>query len=165
APQGEAVLTDLGRRVYGGGGITPDIKVTEPAPSSVRGRLFGATFEFVRYVVAGQFPNLREYKVDAVDYDHKLRGDEFRQTDKLVDAFRQFVAQRQSDFPLTDAQISANLDYVRERMREELITASYGAEAGNQFFVLNDATTQRAIDVLPQARQLADNRRALGDRQ
>ena len=56
-------------------------------------------------------------------------------------------------------------DYVRERMREELITASYGAEAGNQFFVVNDQATQRAIEALPQARQLADNRRALGDRQ
>ena len=112
-----------------------------------------------------RIPNLREYRVDAVDYDHELRGDEFRQTDKLVDAFRQFVAQRSADFPVTDAQITANLDYVRDRMREELITATYGAEAGNQFFVINDATTQRAIDALPQARQLADNRRALGDRQ
>ncbi len=164
-PQGEAVLTDLGRRVFGGGGITPDIKVTEPPPSSVRGRLFGATFEFVRYLVAGQVSGLREYKVDTVEYDHKLTGDEFRVNDKLFDAFRQFIAQRSADFPLTDAQISANADYVRDRIREELITAAYGAEAGNQFFVVNDLTTQRAIDALPQARQLAENRRALSDRQ
>ena len=164
-PQGEAVLTDLGRRVYGGGGITPDIKVSEPPPSSVRGRLFGATFEFVRNLVAGQFANLREYRVDTVEYSHKLRGDEFRVPDKVVDAFRQFVAQKSDPFSVTDAQITANLDYVRNRIREELITATYGAEAGNQFYVLNDAATQRAIEALPQARQLAENRRALSDRQ
>jgi carboxyl-terminal processing protease len=164
-PQGEAVLTDLGRRVYGGGGITPDVKIPDPAPSSVRGHLFGATFDFARYLVAGQLPGLREYRVETVDYDHKLRADEFRLPDKVVDAFRQFVAQRTAEFPVSDAQITANLDYVRDRIREELITASYGAEAGNEFYVLNDAATQRAVESLPQARQLAENRRALSDRQ
>lgn len=163
--QGEAVLTDLGRRVYGGGGITPDVKVPDPAPSSVRGVLFGATFEFARYLVAGQIPTLREYKVDAVDYDHQLKGDEFKLSDKVIDTFRQFVAQRSDRFPVSDAQITANVDYVRDRVREELITAWYGAEAGNQFFLVNDDATQRAVEALPQARQLADNRRALSDRQ
>lgn len=164
-PQGEAVLTDLGRRVYGGGGITPDIKSSEPVPSAIRGRLFGATFEFARYLVAGQFPNLREYKIDTVDYNHNLKGDEFRIQDKVIDAFRQFVAERQKEFPLTEAQISANIEFVRQRIREELITAAYGADAGNQFYILNDQATQRAVAELPQARQLAENRRALSDRQ
>jgi carboxyl-terminal processing protease len=165
APQGEAVLTDLGRRVYGGGGISPDIAVTDPPPSPVRGRLFGATFEFVRYLVAGQVPGLKEYKIDAVDYDHVLRGDEFRLPDKVIDEFRRFVAERSSEFPLTEAQIAAHVDFVKQRIREELITAAYGADAGNQFFILNEISTQRAVDALPQARQLAENWRALPDRQ
>lgn len=163
--QGEAVLTDLGRRVYGGGGIAPDIAVSEPPPSSIRGRLFGASFEFVRYLVAGQVAGLKEYKIDTVDYDHKLRGDEFRIPDKVLDAFRQFTTQRSAEFPLTEAQITAHLEFVRGRIREELITAAYGADAGNQFFILNEITTQRAVAALPQARQLAENRRALSDRQ
>lgn len=163
--QGEALLTDLGRRVYGGGGITPDVRVPEPSPSSVRGHLFGATFEFARHLVAGQIPTLREYKVDTVDYSHQIRGDEFKLSDKVLETFRQFVAQHADQFPVSDAQIAANLDYVRNRIREELITAWYGAEAGNQFYLTNDETTQRAVDSLPQARQLAENRRALSDRQ
>jgi carboxyl-terminal processing protease len=164
-PQGEAVLTDLGRRVYSGGGITPDVKIPEQTASSVRGRLLGATFEFARYLVAGQFPGFREYKVDTVDYNHVVRGDEYKIPDKLIDAFRQFVASRQQDFPLTNAQITANIDYVRNRIREELITAAYGAEAGNQFFVQTDQTTQIAIASLKDAQQLAENAQALRDRQ
>ena len=65
----------------------------------------------------------------------------------------------------TEAQITAHLEFVRGRIREELITAAYGADAGNQFFILNEVTTQRAVAALPQARQLAENRRALSDRQ
>ncbi|MCC6745515.1 MAG: S41 family peptidase, partial [Acidobacteria bacterium] len=48
ATVGEPVLTDLGRQVFGGGGIRPDIRVDEPAGTALRGRLFGSTFEFAR---------------------------------------------------------------------------------------------------------------------
>ncbi len=164
-PQGEAVLTDLGRRMYGGGGITPDVKIPEQNASSVRGRILGATFEFARYLVSGQIPGLRDYRIDTVDYGHVLRGDEYKISDRVIDAFRQFLATRQQDFPLTNAQIAANLDYVRNRIREELITAAYGAEAGNQFFVQTDQATQIAIASLKDAQQMAENARALQDRQ
>ena len=164
-PEGEALLTDLGRRVYGGGGIAPDIKVSGPEGSSLRNLLFGASFEFSRHLVAGQFAGLREYRVDRVDYDHLFRGDEYRITDKVIEAFRQFVAERPKEFPLTDAQITANLDFVRSRIREEVLTAAYGTEVGNQFFLLGDVVTQRAIDSLPAARELAENARASRDRQ
>ena len=164
-PQGEALLTDLGRRVYGGGGIAPDIKVTGPNGSALRNLIFGATFEFSRHLVAGQFPGLREYRVDRIDYDHVFRGDEYRITEKAIEAFRQFVAEREKEFPLTDAQITANIDFIRARIREEVLTAAYGTEVGNQFFLLGDAVTQRAIDSLPAARELAENARASRDRQ
>jgi carboxyl-terminal processing protease len=164
-PKGESVLTDSGRRVYGGGGITPDIKVPPQEASVVRGRLFNAAFEFARQLVAGQVEGLREFKVDEIVYDHKLRGDEYKITDKVVDAFRAFLAAHPREpYIVTDAQVSANLDYVRNRLHEEIVTAAYGAEAGNQVFILNDNLTLRAVDALPQARQLADNARALKDR-
>jgi carboxyl-terminal processing protease len=164
-PHGEALLTDLGRRVYGGGGITPDIKVAGPGGSPLRNVLFGATFEFARHLVAGQFPGLREYRVETADTTHRFRGDEYKISDKALDAFRQFVAERQKDFPVTPAQISANLEYVRSRIREEVITAAYGTEVGNQYFLQSDPVAQRAIEALPQARELAENARAVRDRQ
>jgi carboxyl-terminal processing protease len=165
APRGDALLTDSGRHVYGGGGIMPDIKVEPPEASQVRGRLFVATFEFARHLVAGQIDGLRDYRIDEVDYDHELRGDEYKITDNVIDAFRAFLAAHPKEsYSVTDAQVLANLDYVRNRLHEEVVTAAYGTEAGNQIFILNDQLTRRAVDALPQARQLADNARALRDR-
>lgn len=164
AQQGEALLTDLGRPVYGGGGITPDIKIPPQTTSHARGVLFGAAFEFSRNLVAGQFPELHEYKIEEADYNHRLRGDEYPISDKVLEAFRRFVAEHQKDFPITDAQITANLDYVRNQIREEVVTAAYGTEAGNQILILNDPVSRRAIEALPQARQLAENARSLSDR-
>ncbi len=162
---GEPLLTDLGRQVYGGGGIRPDIKVDEPAGTTLRGRLFGSTFEFARHLVAGQFPGLRQYRVDAVDFNHTFRGDEYKITDDVIVAYRQFIAGRQKDFPVTDAQITANLEYVRSRIREEVVTAAYGTDVGGQLSILNDVVAQRALEVMSQASELAENARALRDRQ
>jgi len=165
SPQGDALLTDSGRLVYGGGGITPDIKVPLPEASIIRGRLFNATFEFARQLVAGQVEGAREFKIDRVDTTHRLRGDEAKITDKVLDAFRAFLAAHPNEpYFVTDAQAEANLDYVRNRLYEEVITAAYGAESGNQIFIRNDQLTQRAVEALPQARQLAENARAAKDR-
>ncbi|MBK6313838.1 MAG: S41 family peptidase [Blastocatellia bacterium] len=162
---GEPLLTDLGRQVYGGGGIRPDIKVDEPAGTTLRGRLFGSTFEFARHLVAGQFSGLRQYRIDAVDFNHTFRGDEYKITDDVIAAYRQFIAGRQKDFPVTDAQITANLEYVRNRIREEVITAAYGTDVGGQLSILNDVVAQRALEVMSQASEMAENARALRDRQ
>jgi carboxyl-terminal processing protease len=164
-PKGDALLTDSGRRVYGGGGITPDIKVPPLEATPVRGRLFNATFEFARQLVAGQIEGLREFRIETTDYAHELRGDEYKITDKVIEAFKAFVAARPNEpYSVTGAQVDAHLEYVRNRLHEEVVTAAYGAEAGNQIFILNDVLARRAVDALPQARQLAENARALGDR-
>src|SRR5205814_9903744 len=60
AQRGDAMRTDLGRTVYGGGGITPDVEVKAPPLSS---RLLYGIFDIVRQLVAGQFSNLREYRI------------------------------------------------------------------------------------------------------
>ncbi|HST20765.1 MAG TPA: S41 family peptidase, partial [Blastocatellia bacterium] len=52
--RGDGLRTDLGRTVYGGGGITPDVEVKSPEIGAVRSRLFYGVFDFVRQLVAGQ---------------------------------------------------------------------------------------------------------------
>jgi len=165
ATVGEPVLTDLGRQVFGGGGIRPDIRVDEPAGTALRGRLFGSTFEFARHLVAGQFPSLRQFRVESVTFNHVFKGDEYRITDDVIAAYRQFLSTRQKDFPVTDAQVTANLEYVRNRIREEVVTAAYGTDVGGQLNILNDVVAQRAVEVMSQASEMAENARALRDRQ
>lgn len=165
ATLGEPMLTDLGRQVYGGGGIRPDIRVDEPAGTTLRGRLFGSTFEFARHLVAGQFPGLRQYRIETVTFTHHFKGDECKITDDVIAAYRTFLASRQKDFPVSDAQVMANLEYVRNRIREEVVTAAYGTDVGGQLNILNDVVAQRALEVMSQASEMAENARALRDRQ
>jgi carboxyl-terminal processing protease len=77
-------------------------------------------------------------------------------TDKVLDAFRDFV-RRDKLAGITVAQINADLDYVRLRLREDLLTAHYGADAAGRFLLESDPQLLRALELLPEARALAEN--------
>jgi hypothetical protein len=53
--------------------------------------------------------------------------------------------------------LSNNLDYVKTRLREELATANYSNEAGSQVLLEVDPQVLKAIEVLPEAKKLAEN--------
>jgi len=165
---GDVFTTDLGRTVYGGGGITPDIEVKSAEVGHARGRLFYGIFDFVRQLVAGQVTGLREYRIAETQQKTKISPDEINRypiTDELVAAFRQYITGK-PQFNLADERFTANLGYIRTQMRRELITAAYGPEAGEQAYLPDDAQFRKAIESLDQARMLADNAsRARGDRQ
>lgn len=155
---GEAHHTDTGRDVYSGGGIKPDIEVKSPEANQLRARLFNATFEFSRQLTTGQLPGFPQFKVVRTVYNHKLREDEFVITDKVVAAFKTFIAGNDK-FKVSDAQFNENLNYIKRRIREEVVTAAYGSEAGQQVFLEGDDQTLKAIEELPRARALAENAR------
>jgi carboxyl-terminal processing protease len=158
-PSSEAFRTDTGRDVFGGGGIKPDIEVKSPDATKVRGRIFNSTFEFARQLVAGQVAGLQQFKVGRTTYNHKLREDEYVITDKVVAAFKSFITSNEN-FKLTDAQFTENLTYIKRRIREEVVTAAYGTDVGNQVVLESDEQLLRAVDELPRARTLAENARA-----
>ncbi|HWO00776.1 MAG TPA: S41 family peptidase [Blastocatellia bacterium] len=165
---GDAFTTDLGRTVYGGGGITPDIEVKSAEVGRSRGRLFYGIFDFVRQLAAGQLTGLREYRITETQHRNKITSEETNRypiTDELVAAFRQYIAAR-PQFNLSEDRFNANLPYIRTQMRREIITAAYGPEAGEQVYLPDDSQFRKAIESLDQARMLADNAsRARGDRQ
>ena len=162
---GDVFTTDLGRTVYGGGGITPDIEVKAPPLSS---RLFYGIFDFVRQLVAGQVQGLREYKVAECQYKSRISAEEINRypiTDELVAAFRQYISSK-PQFNISDERISSNLAYIHTQLRREIVTAAYGPEAGDQVYLSEDPQFRKALESLDRARVLADNaQRARGDRQ
>jgi carboxyl-terminal processing protease len=164
APHGDALRTDLGRTVYGGGGITPDVEVKAPPVSS---RLFYGIFDFVRQLVGGQMAGLREYRIAECQYKTRVSPEEINRypiTDDLLAAFRQYISNK-PQFNASEERINENLNYIRAQMRRELITAAYGPEAGDQVYLTDDVQFRKASESLDRARMLADNaRRARGDR-
>jgi carboxyl-terminal processing protease len=165
AQHGDALRTDLGRTVYGGGGITPDVEVKAPPVAT---RLFYGIFDFVRQLVAGQMQGFREHRVSECQYKTRVLPEDINRypiTDDLLAAFRQYISNR-PQFNVSEERINANLNYLRAQMRREIITAAYGPEAGDQVYLSDDVQFRKAFESLDRARVLADNaRRARGDRQ
>ena len=155
-PTGPAVRTAAGRVFYGGGGITPDIEVKPLDVSSpTRGRIFEAAFQFTRELVAGQIPGLENYRVEKTLYGQFPRPADYPVNERVMEAFRAHV-RRDAESNLTNAQIDADLDYVRLRIREEIVTAAYGNEASIRALLDGDPQLLRALEVFPDAKRLAE---------
>jgi len=155
-PTGPAVKTAAGRVFYGGGGITPDIEVKPlDVGSPVRARIFEAAFQFTRELAAGQIPGLESYRVEKTLYSQFPRASDYVINERVLEAFRAHT-RRDTEANLTPAQIDAELDYVRLRIREEIVTAAYGNEAAIRALLDSDPQLLRALEVFPDAKRLAE---------
>jgi carboxyl-terminal processing protease len=151
-----AFRTAAGRIFYGGGGITPDIEARPLTATPTRGRIIEAAFYFTRTLAAGKVPGLESYRVDKVEYGHTPKAGDYVISDRVLEAFRNYLRKEQSRH-LQVAQIEADLDFVKLRLREEIITAAFGADAGQRVLLESDPQTLRAIGVLPDAKRLAES--------
>lgn len=158
-PKGDPVTTANGRVLYGGRGIEPDLKATQQEFTQLRLRLIESTFFFTRQLVAGKLAGLEGLKVEKQKTDHLLQPNDLEITDKILDAYREFVA-KDKQSGLSEENVRANLDYIKTRIREELATANYSSEAGSQVLLQIDPQVLKAVEALPEARKLAENFKA-----
>ena len=155
---GPGVQTAVGRVFYGGGGITPDIEIKELASTPVRLRIAEAAFHFTRQLAAGVLPGLESYKVEKVQYGKNPKATDFAITDRVVEAFRNYVRTRPEN-QLQIAQIDEELEFAKLRLRQEIITAAFSNDAGARVLLDSDVQVLRALEALPDAKRLADNAR------
>ena len=155
---GPGVQTAVGRVFYGGGGITPDIEVKEAANTPARVRIAEAAFHFTRQLAAGVLPGLESYKVEKVQYGKSAKATDFAITDRVVEAFRNFV-RTHTDYLVQPAQVDEELDFVKLRLRQEIVTAAFSNDAGARVLLDSDAQIIRALEALPDAKRLADSTR------
>jgi carboxyl-terminal processing protease len=151
-----AFRTAAGRVFYGGGGITPDIEARPLTGTPTRGRINEAIFYFNRQLAAGKITGLESYRIDKVEYGRSPRATDYPINDRVIEALRNYVRKDQSSKVLP-AQIDADLDYVKLRLRQEVVTAGFGADAGQRVFLESDPQALRAINVLPEAKRLAES--------
>jgi carboxyl-terminal processing protease len=150
-----AFRTAAGRVFYGGGGITPDIEARPLTGTPVRGRISEAAFYFTRLLAAGKLPGLESYRVDKVDYVNSAKASDYPINDRVLEAFRNYVRKEQPRVQV--AQLDADIEFVKLRLRQEIITAAFGADAGQRVALESDPQTLRAVNVLPDARRLAES--------
>jgi len=157
-PSGPGVATAGGRVFYSGGGIKPDHEVKpRDLNSPVRARIFEESFHFVRALTGGQVKGFESYRLaGGPRFDAYPRQDELPVTDALFAAFRDF-ARRDPQSGLTPAQIEAEGEYVRLRLREDLVTAAFGGDAAGRFLLESDPQLLRALELIPEARALYES--------
>ena len=136
--------TDTGRKVYGGGGITPDV-IVRPRELSRLVQLLevrGAIFDFaVRYDAA--HPDLTRA---------------FEITPQVMEDFVKFAAAK--DIASVDEirkgmASGSDRDYVERSLRAEIVAAKFGYEASYPIRLQADDQVLKALELLPQAEQLA----------
>jgi carboxyl-terminal processing protease len=140
-PHTDVRLTDGGREVYGGGGITPDIKYEDPKLTPTQETLLqhNALFEFGKYYLG----------------IHKTIPHDFQVTDAVLQEFRQFLAEQK--IPLSDQDLKENSDFIRTRIRVQLVDFIFGETEAQRIAMENDPLVQKAIGSMPQAGELLAN--------
>ena len=152
---GDKHKTDLGRVVYGGRGITPDVVVKPTVLTLTQAHLLDPVFGFAREVVAGQIKGLEAYKIADLDRNHILKPSDYPVTDEVFSAFRAYAKQH-SEYKLSDENITRNQAFIKNRIRAEFVTAAYGTAGAYQVTLSEDAQVDEAIRDLPKAKELAE---------
>ena len=140
----EVRLTDSGRTVYGGGGITPDVKLTDAKSNPFQEALLShyAFFNFAKHYMISHTVG-RDFKVD----------------EQVLSEFHRFLDDQKIAY--TEADLVQNDDWVRNNIKSELFISQFGQQAGLQVRAESDPQVLRALELLPKAKELADNARRI----
>lgn len=158
-PRADEKKTDLGRTVYGGGGIEPDIKLENADTfSALQGRLYNGLFMFSRDLTGGQVPGLTKFKINGINFEPGNKPEPYWISDDVLKAYQTFMAKYIADNPdygLTQAQVDSELVWARKQIRQEVLWAAYGFDKMQQYANDLDLQLQRAIAELPNSNLLS----------
>jgi len=149
--------TDANRTVYGGGGITPD--VIEPVRELNRFELLlrskGVYNTYAQMLTSGEVPSAKHFKIpDAGETVARKNSPTpvLEITDAIFEDFRRFLHDRHIEF--TDEDLTKNADFVKRRILQEVFTNSFGLQEGFKIDIQDDNQVQKALEVMPQAKEL-----------
>jgi len=140
-PHTDLHTTDGGRDVYGGGGIAPDLELQEPkqTPTQEALRQHDAFLNFSKHYLS----------------IHKTISQDFQATPDVLEEFKRFLASQ--NFKISDQDFNENLDFMRNGIRTQLVASIYGENEADRISVQNDFLVQKALEHLPQAKELMEN--------
>jgi len=141
----EVKFTDGGRQVFGGGGITPDVLVSQPKPNAFQQLLLrrvvfypfrGSVGSFTTYFMASKPAVTKDFVVDAA----------------VLNQFRRALEKEKIEY--AEADIAANLDWISRQIKKEVFLSAFGLSEGYQVELEADPQVLQAIESIPQARAL-----------
>jgi len=152
ASKGPETRTSANRPVYGGDGIEPDEVVKTPELNSVERDLADVLFFFARDAVYGRVDTGLLLKTNFTKTSTNYGGSAM--DENLFRSFENYVRQSTVKMFSTE-QIRAEQSFIINRLKFDLFLALRGETEANRFTLSTDLPVQRALTLLPKARELA----------
>jgi carboxyl-terminal processing protease len=161
--QGEAKLTDAGRKVYGGDGITPDYCVDPETPSKLVSYLIQrqAFVNFSRqFAAAGSIGSAREIagtgsRSGVVSTKVRVVESDFKVDEKLLADFAAYLAEKK--LRATPEDLATHKEEITRRLTEEVTRQVFGEGEARRRTAQWDPQIQKALEVAPRAALLLKN--------
>jgi carboxyl-terminal processing protease len=133
----EVKMTDSGRTVYGGGGITPDVKIETPKSNHFQEVLIAhsAFFRFATHYLTNHTPT-KDFQVD----------------ENVLNDFKQFLGSQ--DISYSDQDLNGVMDWVKANIKAEIFTSTFGQMEGLKVRATWDPMVNQALTFMPQAATL-----------
>jgi carboxyl-terminal processing protease len=136
----EVKLTDSGRTVYGGGGITPDEKIENLKSNKTQDTL----------VIAYAFMNFSKHYLATHTIEKTMQVD-----DAMLQQFKDFLHKEKVE--VSDADLATNVDWIKARIKSELFTSQFGQIEGTRILAESDPQINKALTFMPEAQALEDH--------
>jgi len=137
----EVKLTDSGRTVYGGGGITPDDKIDNLKTNRFQDSLLQhyVFFNFSKHYMAAHGSIAKDFTVD----------------DSVMQEFKAFLKSQSVDY--TDQDVAGVQDWIKQSIKSELFTSQFGQLEGLKVRAEWDPQIAKAVTFIPEAQTLQEH--------
>jgi carboxyl-terminal processing protease len=136
----EVKMTDSGRTVYGGGGITPDEKIEPPKANHFQETLLSKDVFFL---------------FGPVYLANRTVDKNFQVDDAVMTEFKQFLGTKGVAY--TQADLDGVNDWLKASIKDKIVAIQFGESNGLRTRADWDPMIQKALTYLPEAQALEDN--------
>ena len=142
-------MTDSGRTVYGGGGITPDEDYKTPVMDRLEAALYrNGIFNFTRSYFASHSDKL-------------AKG--WMPDDTLMAELRDYL--QKNGFTFTNEEFARDHDWITRNLAREMYVYAFNKDESDRMFATTDPEVERAVEAMPKAEALVQNaRKVVADR-
>ena len=148
----EVKLTDSGRQVTGGGGISPDIVIDAPKLTKFQQLLYRNDVFFPAEAGVGGFTRYFLGTKPTVTRD-------FEADDSVVHTFREYLSKHNVRY--TEPEMAENQEWIKRKIKQEVFMSVFSMQEGFKVLLESDPQVQKAIEAVPQARALYQNARKI----
>ncbi len=135
-------MTDSGRTVYGGGGITPDEKIPMPKLSKFQTELLFRKYAFFNFT-ANYFGGKPAKLPKGWEPDNDI-----------LNQFHEFLLKNKVQF--TEADWAENNDWIKAQLKREMYITAFSYEASQKVAAETDPVVQKAVAAMPEAKALLE---------